>query len=300
MKRGIIIGLLIVVSSVVLVMALDAPIITSPAEGAVLSARKVSLSATSAETADFYLVRNRLRSLRFRKICDDTTDCKFNYTAREGDNNISVRIINSSGLGEFSTSERNFLIDTKDPRIHRVRPRDGSLMNNNADNNFSVKYTEANLAKITLFYGNDSTFKTTTCDSGRSKTCDFLQDISIFDGQTINYWFDVEDVAGNIENSSVRTVTVDTTVPIVSNMSYVIDGRIVRFSFDITEVNFDKIIIKDHKDRRPRWRRLCSKLVVGTCLANKRFRSGMHDIDVKVLDKAGNEAMIYTNEMISV
>ncbi|MAG01878.1 hypothetical protein CMI42_00935 [Candidatus Pacearchaeota archaeon] len=294
MKRGIVMMFLALMGSIVFVSALTLTV-TSPANAGIFNKSTIDYVLTSDEVSDFYIFKNRLRSNRAVKLCNDVTSCNASIRAREGSNNVTLKIINVGGM--VKEEDRDFIVDTRVPRIMRTRPRDGKYMNN--DDNFSIMYTESNLKKITLFFGNDSTFKT-SCESGKRKICDFNQDLSLFDDQTIKYWFDVEDVAGNKENSSVREVMVDTTKPNITGMNYTIDRRKVKFAFDIEEKNFDKIIIKDHNDRRPRWRRLCSKLIVGKCTASKRFRSGEHLIDVKALDKAGNEADIYVKEAFSV
>ena len=91
-----------------------------------------------------------------------------------------------------------------------------------------------------------------------------------------------------VDESKPRELEVDTTDPVINEFSYPIDGRIVNFFFNITETNFDEIEYYDRTDNNPRWRQLCSRLKNGICEKRKAFRRGHHNIDISVLDEAGN------------
>ena len=64
--------------------------------------------------------------------------------------------------------------------------------------------------------------------------------------------------------------------------------RYIYFEFDVTEKNFDEITYIDWNDRRPRERRLCSRLRDGRCEKKKSFRRGEHNLTIYIKDKAGN------------
>ena len=61
------------------------------------------------------------------------------------------------------------------------------------------------------------------------------------------------------------------------------------FYFNITEENLDEIGYIDNEDRKPRFRRLCSRLKNGICEKKKTFRRGYHNLDIQITDKAGNQ-----------
>lgn len=79
-----------------------------------------------------------------------------------------------------------------------------------------------------------------------------------------------------------------TTIPILNYFNYSIDRRRVEFIFNVTEINFDEINYIDWNGRRPRERRLCSRLRYGICEKRKSFRTSEHNLTITVLDNAGN------------
>ena len=100
-------------------------------------------------------------------------------------------------------------------------------------------------------------------------------------------------VANNEDVSKVVTVDVDTVDPLVKHKEWMLDSRKVSFVFDVEESYFDEIVYIDEEDRRPRWKRLCSRLDLGRCDPTKSFRRGPHKLDIVVFDEAGNSASIY-------
>ena len=299
-KRGFVILTIVigVLLGVILISAVLTLTITEPT-GFVFNNSNISYILLSDETSDFYIFEDRLRSSSADKLCDDVTSCNITVRAREGENNITIKIINANG--DIDSENIDFLVDTLSPRRITTKPRDNNYMNDS--DIFSISYSEENLANITLRYGNTTQIKKlfkSSCESGKKKICEFSVNLDVFNGQEIKYWFDLVDIANNKANSSVKLVKIDTEKPFNKSQSFIINGNRVTFKFEIEEENFDKIILRDNSVVNPRWVRFCSVLVVGTCTANKYFRSGVHAIDVKVLDIAGNSKDIYSNKVIII
>ena len=286
MKR-ILVGLfamMFIASSFGMVIAVDPVLtVTSPVEGAYLDSKTVTVDASADQDVSFNLFKTVLRSRSAVELCDAVMTCMDTFRAREGSNTIRVKVLNTDG--ESDSEDISFIVDTRAPRISRTSPRNGEWMN--AADAFSVNYREDNLDSVKLVYGASEETKT-DCPSGRRQTCSIMPDLTSLDGQDILYHFVLFDKAGNNVTSQIRTVHVDTTLPVVDSASASVDGRRVTFTVEVEEENFDKVLIKDNNSRRPRWTRLCSRLNVGVCTATKTFRSGTHNVDLMLLDEAGN------------
>jgi len=87
---------------------------------------------------------------------------------------------------------------------------------------------------------------------------------------------------------------VDTQFPVLENPDDFWEqgegkkNKYIYFNFEVDEENFDEITYIDWNDRRPRWRRLCSRLKNGVCEKKKSFRRGGHEVDIQIMDEAGN------------
>ncbi len=141
------------------------------------------------------------------------------------------------------------------------------------------------------------------CPSGKNQECSFDADLSEFDGQDIEYFFAVRDLAGNVDVSRPVKVRADVSMPITNNGLFWEQGsgrekRFIYFSFSITEENFDKITYS-YTDSKGRLKEgiLCNNLRDGICKKKKSFLPGDYDLAIEVLDKAGNsikEIIIFT------
>ncbi len=281
-------AMVFIAGSLGMVIAVDPVLtVTSPTNGAFLDSRTVTVDASADQNVSFNLFRNVLRSRRAVELCDNVMTCMDTFRAREGSNTIRVKVLNTDG--ESDSEDISFTVDTRAPRISRTEPRNNQWIN--AADSFVVNYREVNLENITLHYSNGTESRTMTksdCTSGSKQACSFMPDLTDFNGQDILYHFELVDKANNNASSQIRTVNVDLTLPVIDSASYTVEGRRVTFSVAVEEENFDRVLIKDNNSRRPRWIRLCSRLNVGVCTKTKTFREGTHQIDVRVLDEAGN------------
>tara|TARA_B100001971_G_C18226906_1_gene561134 strand:+ start:1561 stop:1914 length:354 start_codon:yes stop_codon:yes gene_type:complete len=95
-----------------------------------------------------------------------------------------------------------------------------------------------------------------------------------------------------VVSSVVLVMALD--APIINNIdSYWFQGegrynKYIYFEIDLDEDNLDEVSILDNNARRPRWKRICSRLKNGMCVKKVSFKMGHHEVDVMVMDEAGN------------
>lgn len=223
------------------------------------------------------------RRPRWRRLCSNCdghgTRRESTKTLGEGNNNITIRAEDNFG----NVEERNIslFIDSKLPRIIKTLPGRNKVTNGTG---FYIKYSEDNLQKVELFWNGS---KTLTCTSGVNQECATDADLSAYDGEEIEYYFNVTDLVRTVESRRTK-VKVDTTVPeLTINSPKNNTNHSSRVLFNIT-VGED-VLLEYYDKSRPRWRRLC-----GNCddYGNSRkklkyFRKGSYDLLIRATDKAG-------------
>lgn len=226
---------------------------------------------------------------RWRGLC---RNCNFYNRTRafsEGKHNLTIRATDKAG--NVGATNIIFFIDSKKPVISRTEPGRNSVVNGSE---FYIKYTEENLKKITLFYGLESEEAESEtkedCLPGRNQEC-FFNDIKLSDynGEYIEYWFEVSDGINSAESRKTR-ILVDTKTPELKvnspeNKNY---GRKVAFNITVSE----KVIIEymDNSDAKPKWARLTTNAdeYGNERTKTKSFKKGTHDVLIRATDKAGN------------
>ena len=123
------------------------------------------------------------------------------------------------------------------------------------------------------------------------------QDLSHYNGQEISYNFKITDIANNTDESRLVKVFVDTISPKILNPNTfwsknTKNSKYVNFNISITELNLESVQYIDSFDgSKARWNNLCTRLNKNNeCIAKKFFKTGIHNLTVQVLDKAGNTA----------
>jgi len=268
--------------------------INSPVNNNIYSRRNVLMDLESNEEADIFYKDNNEDRENWKRICQNCLEYNNSRSFEEGENNITIKARDVVGNEAFF--DVFFFIDSKEPKIKKTEPRRGFF-----GSIFYIEFQEENPSELFVNYGNNIVgFRNAQVDiekdcqliKGRSGKygCNFDVDVEDYDGQKIEYWFNITDIAGNIDESKHITLDVDTSSPVINNPTdfYTINGRYVYFSINITEENFDSVDYIDLSDSRPRWRRLCSRLSNGFCEKKKNFRDGNHVVDIQVTDKAGN------------
>ncbi|MEK6883294.1 MAG: hypothetical protein AABY22_26945, partial [Nanoarchaeota archaeon] len=164
-----------------------------------------------------------------------------------------------------------------------------------SDGNFMVEFKEENPQELMLHYGNmesgmqEKNLNLNNCSMIRGKTtCDTNVNLNEYNGEQIEYWFSLADIANGSAESRHLNLEVDTEDPVIIDINYTINERVVNFNIVIDEDNFDGAEYFDENDRSPMWKPLCSRLRDNICSARKTFSLGEHDLSIQVFDKAGN------------
>ena len=244
----------------------------------------------SEEVKELSYINWNDRTPRWKRLCSNCkeygSDRLRTLSLGGGWNNITIRVIDKAGNKD--EEHIRLFIDSKNPIISRTEPRQGF-----ADGKFLVEFREDNPTNLTLFYGNSMKSKELNISENCSEengiySCNVWVNLSEFDGGEIEYWFSLEDIAGNKDESRHEELKVDFSPPIINSINYSLDGRKVKFTINITEKNFNKVSYIDLEDEKLREKRLCSRLRNDICEGGEYFRDGKHNLTITVSDKAGN------------
>ena len=238
------------------------------------------------------IVTNKIASIDFIdnvadssvNLCPNCNTYQKSRTFNQGFNNVTIRA--HKGL-EFREMTISFFIDNRLPRISKTAPEAKKFTNGE----FTVYYDEENLKNVTLYYGTTTLMKTkaATCPPGVGQTCIVKPDLSLFEGKTINYYFEIKDIAGNLVSSKSVQIYVDTKSPIISNISSTVNGKDVNFKIKIIEPYLKTVGYIDNSEARPAEKSLCSKLDSNNVCEKKiSFKDGTHNITIYATDLVGN------------
>ncbi len=273
--------------------------ISKPENNSLWTAQGVPLTLSTNEFSDIYFLDVLDGRGRWSRLCENCKMYSKPKNFKEGINMIRIRATDKRGNEGFK--DVTFFIDSKKPRIHKTEPKKGF-----ANGIFSVQYTEDNVKKINITYGNGiKGFKSVNlnnCPSGKKVNCQTSKiNLSEYSGQEIQYFFTVEDKAGSRISSKIVRVKVDITPPKVDYFNYTLNNNKLSVVFNITEPNFDKIDFIDSGDSRPRFRTLCSSLKEGkVCDKKISLKEGVHNIVFIITDDAGNSANRTINNLNAV
>ena len=268
------------------------PVLTlnSPTQSSVYSTRSVLFDLDLNEKSDVMYLDEINGRGRWIKVCNNCVSYSRSRNFKEGQNNITIKAEDSSG--NEILKNMIFFIDSKNPIIRKTGPKKGF-----ASGIFETEFTEQNPTSLKLNYGNSETgyaSKTLNlaadCTENKNKKfCDTNVNLASYDGEQIEYWFELKDIAENLDESKHLNLGVDTTFPVINSIGTEINNKKVKFSIDITELNLDVVEYIDNSETRPRFKRLCTRLKEGICEKQVTLRgSGDHNIDIQVIDMAGN------------
>ena len=234
---------------------------------------------------------------RFKILCRDCNQSGYlkslNKTLLEGTNLIGIKA--TDALDQVNQTNVSLFIDSKAPKIYGVVP----AINKVTNGSFSMKYTEENVKEVLLSF-NPTVNVTSQCNApGKKVVCDIQINLSVYDGQFINYSVNMTDVANHSDSSKLIKVLVDTTPPVINFFNHSINKKTVEFTIHVTETNFDEVNYIDSSESNPKVKSLCTKLDNGVCKKKKTFKTGAHNLTINVLDDAGNVAQQNLNFMIS-
>jgi hypothetical protein len=257
--------------------------INEPLNEEIYTNRKVYVDIEVNEKSDLYYLDNYKGRGRWVRMCNDCWKYEGARSFDEGENYITFKAIDSSG--NVITEDVYFSLDSRDPRIRSTEPRRGF-----ANGEFSVEYDELSLDKVILYYGIYGDMREEVlndCVSGENMECNVEVDLSDFDGEEISYYFKVEDLAGNYDESKEGKLDVDISEPVIKSLEYEKDESNVEFKIEIEEENLEVVEYKDMGDSRGRWKRLCSRLDDGICEGRARLDDGNRTIAIQIVDEAG-------------
>ena len=259
--------------------------IYSPINNSIFNSKMVPFNITLIKTVDKLEYRNtNAKSPSFKRLCSNCSQYGFlskkKKSLLEGQNELIFR-----ASADNLTSEQNvssLFVDSKDPNTKNTKPDN----NKYGFGNFSVNYDEINLKKITLFYG-EQTSEKTDCPSGKNQVCMFYVDLAAYDGQSIKYIFELEDIAGNTANSTKKGIKVDLTPPTFVTLNYTIEKHKINFFIEVSE---DNLKVR-YNDNGGDFKTLCLDADVDKpCKKKKTFKVGEHNVTIKLEDKAGHTA----------
>ncbi|MBU3913175.1 MAG: hypothetical protein KKE50_03715 [Nanoarchaeota archaeon] len=254
--------------------------------GGVFTRTSFFLDITTNRIASIKLIDNVAGTTRV--LCPNCNSYKRSYTFKQGLNDFTVLAVDGLNVQEKRVT---FFIDNKVPRISKTAPSSNSFIGSV----FTVYYDEDNLREILLHYGVVGNYKQRAmenCDSGLGQECSVDVSLNEFDNQKIEYWFTIEDIAGNSVESRHVFVNVDETAPVINSFDKNIDGKYATFRIDLTEQNLDKVEYIDNLEEKGKLKTLCSSLKNGICEKKVSFKDGQHDVSIQITDKAGNTANI--------
>jgi len=221
----------------------------------------------------------------FRTLCSNCDGYDREKSFREGPHVLVVK----ATLDDITSPEEsvNFFVDSVEPKIIKTLPEDGAIIHGTQ---FYIKYTEDNLQNISLYWKESpqsipQRITNTSCQSGSYKECTFDLNLNSFNGQYINYFFEVRDLANSV-NSSVRTIKIDSTIPAVTinlpeNNTFYSDTRI---GLDVGVTDTVKML--EYSVDGGNFQRLCRDC--SGYADEKTFTNGPHTLTVRATDYAGN------------
>ena len=252
------------------------------------NSRNIQFKVTATKNVDLWFINYGDKHPKLKKLCSNCNEYgisrKKNQILNEGWNNITI--IANDSYGSSKQENIRFFIDSKPPKISQIFPRRSAVINGSE---FFIKYTENNPLTATLFFNPNITLQ--NCTSGKNVNCSTSVDLSEFDGQFIDFYFELNDSI-NLEKSKETRVLVDTTSPILSVNDPVNDAEYennkVPFRISISE----KVLLEyyDEYSPNPRWKHLCVNCdsYGETRVKTERLNAGTHSIIIRAVDKAGN------------
>ncbi len=220
-----------------------------------------------------------------KRLC---SRCSFYSKTRslgDGEHELLIQAIKDEQI--VASENVNIFIDTKEPDISKILPRDGDIVGGTL---FDVFYDEEFLEKIELFWRaanfDLNILGKSDCPSGKKQSCNFDLNLSDFNNKEVEFFFTLYDKVHNV-SSKINKVLIDSAMPVINIISPEegIYSDKVLFDINISE-EVDKLDFVDFTDKGSRFRKLCSKC--DNYYKKKNFREGNHSLMFRAVDYAGN------------
>ncbi len=259
-------------------------LIESPEEGMVYGEKRVLINVSlNGEVLVLEYKDNEDARPVWKRLCRNCDGYSGVKSFRDGLHQLVLRATDE--FDYVSEEEVNFEVDTKKPRISRIEPKNKATVNGEE---FKVKYTEDNLNEVKVIVSDGNNTLVTLmdeCEAGKNKECSISLDLSAFDGELVDYWFNVSDDVTEVQ-SKANNIKVDTTDPILEvtlPINEVYNTSRVPFDLNVTNEKVKKL---EYQDILGKWRTLCS----GCSYYNKakHFKDGEYSIMIRASDYAGN------------
>jgi len=274
---------------------IDSMTINSPLAGE-YNERRQLLDITISETAEKLEYWDSADTHpKFKRLCKGCDSYSRLRSFKDGWHDLIIKATSYTGLTKEETV--SFLIDSKKPKIHKTEPRRRGY----ATGLFTVQYTEDNLDYVKLFWKESGALSYNEvvldgCEGGNRKECsvDISEDLALVENE-IEYYFEISDGINNpVQSRVLDKLVVDITKPIITiaKPEATTYGRYV--PFDITLSEDVKLYYKDADDSR--YRVLCTRC--SSYDKTKRFRVGNYNLEIKAVDKAGNEGYGYVDFIV--
>jgi len=263
----------------------------SPKQNAIFKSKSVPFDFSLSEKSSVYFINNNDQRRGWNDVCTSCTSFNSPVKFPEGLNDITLKIIDKSGNINFL--DLKFFIDTKKPKITKVEPTKYF-----ASGTFYVTFQELNPKSLVLKYGISSnmsskTLNLTLCDYQKTKTvCEVTANLSKYDSQNIQFWFELTDITGSLAKSKPITLPVDITPPKINSFNYTLIKNSATVTLDVTEKNLDYVSYINQNDLSPREKKLCTRLSSSKCTKSIKLRPGSNAITFIAYDKADQATAI--------
>jgi len=256
--------------------------ILDPIENDELGNRRVLIDvSTGGETVK--LLTGYINGRRFT-MCRNCIGYTRSINFPQGENNFQV--VAEDYAGNTDTDDVNFYIDSVAPRITGTWPYEGEVVTGTI---FKARYSEVNLDIVKLFWRvrgtlpyNEETL--TNCPSGHSVECEIDMDFATYDGDYIQYYFEISDGINSVK-SSLKTVYVDSSEPFVEIL-YPNDGELYNSRNLLLYVEIDETVKLEYSLDGSRWFYLRGRIDRYT--AKRAFGEGTNTLRIRATDAGGN------------
>src|SRR3989344_546162 len=268
------------------------PILTinSPNHNQIFDSRAVRFDLRFNEPSSIYWMDTIDGRNLWKRICSNC-DSNYNKTLSFSDGSQSIVIKAVDRYGNAVNRTLNFTVDSQDPKLKKNLPKADEF----ASGDFFVEFMEINPVNLTLFYGNSSSMKGKQINLGSEcignegeYKCNTHVNLNEFNGQEIEYWFFLKDIAGNNGTTRPWTIKVDSMPPVINLVNYTIDGKYVNFVINVTEEFISEVGYIDLFDSKPKEKKMCSKLENGLCERKITFQDGLHNVTIYATDEVGH------------
>lgn len=260
--------------------------------------RRISFNISATEILQkMEFINNNERNPRWKVLCKQCSEYGFTrkktVTLLEGVNMLRFRLTDQ--FGNVQEQNITLFIDSMLPKISQTLPRKNIVTNGSL---FQVKYSEDRLQSVMLSW--NPVLPLLNCPSGKNQICSTSINLSDFDQQFIDYFFNLSDGINIVQSKPIR-VKVDTTSPIINISEPLNATYTMKAPFNITIS--EKVLLEymDLSDFSPRFKRLCSNCNEFGTLKPKfvRFSIRQHGILLRATDDAGNTDIENVNVTIT-